>query len=536
MSGMIECTVDVSDITPGQMKEVSVGDGKVLLVNDCGTFRALSNKCTHYGAPLVNGVFGDGHVRCPWHGACFDVCSGDIEDFPGLDSLYTYEVKAKGEGTVTVCASEQDLKAGKHVKPVAQLSCGANQTILIIGGGPSAAVCAETLRQEGFSGAVIVATKEKHVPYDRPKLSKAVSVTLDQIALRIKAYYDERKFEFKFEKEAVRVDTAGKTVTFKDGESLTYSKLVLATGTYARVLTQIPGHDLQNVTTLRSLDDAQFISEHSEGKNVVILGTSFIGVELAAALAGKAKSVTVVDLVEAPFQLALGKEVGGAVKKLLDEKGVAFRFKTTAKQFEGVDGKVAKVTLTDDTSLPVDLCVMGVGVLPVTDFLKDSGLDLSDRGFVNVNKYMQTSVPGVYAVGDITQFPLFMAEDASVNIQHWQMANQQGRVAALNLVGKVTEIKSVPFFWTVVCGKSLRYTGYGVGYDDIHVHGSMEELKFVVYYFKKCKVVAVASLQHDPIVSQAAEMFYQGQPLTKKDILEDPIGWVKRLKSGSRKV
>lgn len=403
------------------------------------------------------------------------------------------------------------------------------QTVLIIGGGPAALVCAETLRQESFKGHIVIATKEKHLPYDRPKLSKALGVTVESITLRDKKFCDDHQIEFKFEHEAEKVDVECKKVTFKSGQQLSFDKLVLATGTTPRVLTMIKGHDLKNVTTLRTYDDAHFIAEEAQGKNVVILGTSFIGVELAAALADKAKSVSLVDLVEAPFQLALGKDVGNVVKKLLAEKGVQFHFQTSASEFVGSGGKIKEVVLQNGTKLPADLCVMGVGVVPVTDFLKGSGINISDRGFVTVNKRMQTLNPNVYAVGDISQFPLFMVNDESVNIQHWQMAHQQGRIAGLNIAGKATDIHSVPFFWTVVCGKSLRYTGYGFGYDDIVVSGNFDEQKFVAYYTKGDHVVAVAAMNSDPLASQAADYFLSGQTLTKQEIKKDAAAWTRKL-------
>jgi NADPH-dependent 2,4-dienoyl-CoA reductase/sulfur reductase-like enzyme/nitrite reductase/ring-hydroxylating ferredoxin subunit len=501
---------------------------KILLLRENGKYYATGAKCSHYGAPLVNGSFCGGRVRCPWHGACFNIKNGDIEDFPGLDSIPSFEVVITG-GQIHVRANKSKLDHAKRVKTtVAHSSCD-KTVVLIIGGGPAAAVCAETLRQEGFQGQIIVATKESHLPYDRPKLSKVLAVTPEQIALRDKAYYDSNNIEFKFNMEATGVDAANKTVQFKDGSTITYTKLVLATGTYARTFTTIPGHDLENIKTLRSVDDAQFIAAHATGKDVVIMGTSFIGVEVTAALVDKAKSVTIFDVCEVPFQLALGKEVGTAVKKLLDGKGVKSHFQTTVSEFVGSEGKLTQVVLKDGTILSADLCVLGVGVLPVTDFLKSSGVNISERGFVVVDKNMKTNLDDVYAIGDIAQFPLFIANDDSVNIQHWQMAHQHGRVCALNIAGKKTDVHSVPFFWTALFGKSLRYTGYGFGYDDIIFHGDLNEPKFVAFYTKGDKVIAVASMNMDPVAAQAAQMMQHKQTITKSEVQSEPLGWTKRI-------
>jgi NADPH-dependent 2,4-dienoyl-CoA reductase/sulfur reductase-like enzyme len=215
--------------------------------------------------------------------------------------------------------------------------------------------------------------------------------------------------------------------------------------------------------------------------------------------------------------------------QLLDEKGVQFRFKMTPEKFVGSDGKLKEVMLKDGTILPADLCVVGAGVLPVTDFLKGSGLNISDRGFVVVNKHMETSENSVYAVGDIAQFPLFLSNDDSINIQHWQMAHQHGRICALNIAGKKTPIHSVPFFWTMLCGKGLRYTGYGFGYDDVVIHGDVNELKFVAFYTKGDKVIAVATMNNDPVAAQAAQVMLREQAISKEEVKKDPLGWTKTL-------
>lgn len=518
----------VDDLKDGEMKEVEVGGTKVLLFKSDGKFHATGAKCSHYGAPLAKGVFCDGTVRCPWHGACFNVATGDIEDYPGLDSIPTFDVEVV-DGKVRVKAKKGDLENHKRVRNMLTTAPTSKTTVLIIGGGPSATVCAETLRQEGFQGRIVMATKENHLPYDRPKLSKALDIKADQITLRDKNFFSKYHIEVMLGKEATAVDLSKKSVKFKDGKSLTYDKLVLATGTSARVLTMIPGYDLKNVLTLRTVDDAHAIAASAAEKNVVIIGTSFIGMEVAAALAGKASSITVIDMSETPFQATLGKEIGAAIQKVLEEKGVQFRFKTNTDKFVGKKGKLTEVVLKDGTVLPADVCVVGAGVLPVTDFLKDSGLTISDRGFLVVNKMMETNQEGVYAIGDVAQFPLFLVNNESVNIQHWQMAHQHGRICGLNIAGKRTEIHSVPFFWTMLCGKSLRYTGYGFGYDDIVIHGDVAELKFVAFYTKGDKVIAIATMNNDPIAAQAAQVLLREQIITKAEIKADALGWISKL-------
>ncbi|XP_060076047.1 apoptosis-inducing factor 3-like [Ylistrum balloti] len=526
-SDVIEAVVcDEGELQDGVMKEVALGEGKVLLVKEGSDIHALGAQCTHFGAPLVKGAYCKGRVRCPWHGACFDVRTGDIEDYPGLDSIHKFGVSV-ADGKVKVKANKTALKNFRRQRNMCKAKGDDTDNVLIIGGGPASVVCAETLRQEGFTGEVSIATKEEHLPYDRIKLSKAMDVKPAAIALRGEDFYKNADINILTQKEAEAVDTENKSVTFKDGSSQTYGSLVLATGGSPRVL-PIPGIDLENVRMLRTPADANYIAENAVGKNVVIIGSSFIGMEVAAYLADKAGSVSVVDIIKTPFQLVLGDKVGELLKQLHEDHGVKFFLERGIKEFSGKDGHVTEAVLSDETRLPADLCILGVGVVPTTDFLKSSGLTMN-RGFLTVNKFMETNLPDVYAAGDIVEFPLFTEGDKNVNVQHWQMAHAHGRTAALSIVGKKTEITSVPYFWTVMYGKSIRYTGYGAGYDDIVFHGNVDDLKMVAFYTRGEDVVAVASLNFDPLVSQAAEMMAKGLKISKSEIQEKPDTWVDKL-------
>ncbi|XP_048247566.1 apoptosis-inducing factor 3-like isoform X1 [Haliotis rufescens] len=515
------------DLKDGEMREVEVAGGKVLLTRDKGEYYAVGPKCTHYGAPLANGVLCNGRVRCPWHGACFNVKTGDIEDFPGLNSLPTFEVSVR-DSKVYVKADAETVKKASRVKSMVKHVADNKQTFVLVGGGPATVECAETLRQEGFTGKVVIVTREKHLPYDRPKLSKAMDIKPEAIALRDADFYKSHDIEIQMEKEVVSVDSSGKSVKLSDGGSVQFDKLLIATGGKPRTL-PIPGLDLQNVCQLRTPGDANYIASAAQGKKVVIIGSSFIGMEVASCLAEKAESVSVVDLIKVPFQLTLGDKVGAALQKMHEDKGVKFYFERSVKEFVGEDGKVTEAILSDGTKLEADLCVLGIGVVPATDFLKDSGITMTTRGFITVDKSLQTNMADIYAAGDIVEFPLFTAGDQQANIQHWQMAHQHGHTAALNMLGKTTEVHSVPFFWTVQYGKSVRYTGYGPGYDDVVVHGDLEAPKFVAFYTKGETVVAVASLAFDPIVSQAAQLMLNGGTITKEEIKDDPKSWTSRL-------
>ncbi|XP_073646509.1 apoptosis-inducing factor 3 isoform X1 [Tursiops truncatus] len=461
----------IKDLENGQMREVELGWGKVLLVKDNGEFHALGHKCPHYGAPLVKGVLSRGRVRCPWHGACFNISTGDLEDFPGLDSLHKFQVKIEKE-KVYVRASKQALQLQRRTKVMATCispSAGhsSSTNVLIVGAGAAGLVCAETLRQEGFSDRIVLCTLDRHLPYDRPKLSKSLDAQLEQLALRPKEFFRAQGIEVLTEAQVVTVDVRNKKAVFKDGFKLEYSKLLLAPGSSPKTLS-CKGKDVENVFTIRTPEDANRVVRLARGRNAVVVGAGFLGMEVAAYLTEKAHSVSVVELEETPFRRFLGERVGRALMKMFESNRVKFYMQTEVSELRAQEGKLKEVVLKSSKVLRADVCVVGIGAVPATGFLRQSGIGLDSRGFIPVNKMMQTNVPGVFAAGDAVTFPLAWRNNRKVNIPHWQMAHAQGttspaaawgRVAAQNMLAQEAEISTVPYLWTAMFSKSLRYAG-----------------------------------------------------------------------------
>ncbi|XP_069471490.1 apoptosis-inducing factor 3-like isoform X4 [Ambystoma mexicanum] len=516
-----------TDLQDGEMREFDVEGHPVLLVKNNGTFSAVGSKCTHYGAPLVKGVLVGDRVRCPWHGACFNIKSGDIEEYPGLDSLPCFKVTVNN-GKVTISANKQMLENQKRVKAMSGSSKEDKSKVVIIGTGPASLVCAETLRQENFKGRIIMVTREKHLPYDRTNLSKAMNTQAAELSLRPAEFFSCHNIEVLTEKEAVSVDSQKRIVQLQDGTSLQYDQLLIATGSSPRRL-QCPGSELQNVFLLRNPEDANTISESAVGKRVVVVGSSFIGMEVASFLSDKAASVSVVGRTEVPFQAVLGPQIGNVAMKMLQERGVVFHMKSGVAELKGENGKVQEVLLEGGDMLPADVVVAGLGVTPCAGFLQGSEIATDSSGAIFVDQFMRASIVGVFAAGDVASFPLSILDGRRVNIGHWQMAHAHGRIVALNMIGHQVALNSVPFFWTSLLGKSIRYTGYGDGYTDILVKGKPEELSFLAFYIKDDLVVAAASMNFDPAVSQVAEILLTGRKITKEEAQSDDLSWLKRI-------
>ncbi|CAH3103418.1 unnamed protein product [Porites lobata] len=511
-TSMIEVTVGQYDdcLEDGTMKTIDIGEsGKALLVRENGQYYAIGHKCTHYGAPLATGHLCNGRVRCPWHGACFNVKTGDIEDFPGLDSVPKFEVVIKNDNVIVRAHLEQ-LKSHKRVKQMVKADTSYDKRVfVIIGGGGSAMKGAETLREEGFKGRVIMVTKECHLPYDRPILSKKLSASADSIKLRSDEYLKEYGIEFLYNVEATALDSNKKTVSLSNGTELNYDNVLIATGGKPRSL-NCPGVDLENVMLLRSPEDANKIVELVPGKNVVIIGTSFIGMELASNFADKAASVTCVGRSNIPFANIFGEKIGSMLKKVHENKGVKFITDAAVKEFKGENGKLTAVCFDNGTEIPADICIQGVGVIPSTDFLKSSGVPLSSRGDVVVDKYLK-SCEGVFAAGDIAHFPLKMLNGEAVSIGHWQISHKHGLTAARNMLGRKEEINTIPFFWTSQYGKSIRYCGHAKSFDDVIIEGDVDEQKFTAYYVKGDRVLAVATMGPGNACAKAANLMFEGK-------------------------
>lgn len=483
---------------------------------------------TDYGAPLVKGVLTtEGRLTCPWHGACFNAKTGDVEDSPALDSLPTFKV-AERDGAVYLTGEEATIKAGRR-KP--KLCASVKQDVdrvLVVGGGSGAVGLVEELREQGYQGQVTVVSKEGYLPIDRPKLSKALLTDLSKLQLRDLEWYRSGNVEF-VEDEVTGVNFSSKTVSTKNGQTLPYGKLVLAPGGTPRTL-PLPGFKvLGNIFVLRSVHDTRKIVDAigSKGKKIVIVGSSFIGMEVANATA-KENSVTVVGMEKVPLERVLGEKVGAAAQKGLEKNGVKFYMSAGVEKAEpsaSDPALVGSVLLKDGTSLPADLVILGVGVAPATEFLKgNAGVQLLQDGSLEVDElFAVKGTKDVYALGDIATYPYHGPGGGGkgVRIEHWNVAQKSGRTAARHIVNPSLKAEFfTPIFWSALAAQ-LRYCGNTMasGWDDLVIQGSLDEGKWSAFYAKGEDIVAVATMGTDPVMAQSSELLRLGK-MPKKSELE----------------
>lgn len=515
MSTKTIAVLDESDLLDGQMKQVEFDKGHVLLSRIGDNIHATSAFCTHYGAPLAKGVLtSDGRVVCPWHGACFNVCTGDIEDAPAPTALHSFKTHVK-DGKIYVTANVVDaLKENKERQPtLLNTSHEVGQTgLVIIGGGSGAFYAIESLREHGYAAPITILSKETNLPIDRTKLSKALITNPAQIEWRTAA---DLKIKYgtsvRLGVEVTSVDLANKKVIFDEGkDSLHYDKLIIATGGIPRRL-PIEGANLENVYTFRGIPDAQKVNDAAQaGKKMVVIGSSFIGMELVATvLKRKLASIDVIGMDQYPFEPVLGKEVGAGLMKYYESQGVKFHMSTKVEKIAALEDNpnLASGVVVDGNTIPADFIVMAVGVSPATGFLKESGIDVEANGGVRVDEYLRVrSVSGddVYAIGDIAIYP--QIHGGETRIEHWNVAGNHGRAVGKTISGSPQPFAKVPIFWSAL-GQNLRYCGIGHQYDDIIIEGDPGEMKFIAYYVNQGRIVAVSCMQNDPVVSKASELF-----------------------------
>jgi NADPH-dependent 2,4-dienoyl-CoA reductase/sulfur reductase-like enzyme/nitrite reductase/ring-hydroxylating ferredoxin subunit len=489
MSGEQELTgpdlvqgIALADLADGALLQGHAGGEPVLLARQGDEVFALGAHCTHYGGPLAEGIMAEATVRCPWHHACFDLRSGEAVGAPALNALQRYEVIREGDR----------VRVGGKLAPAPRpRRPGGPATIVIAGAGAAGNAAAEELRRQGYGGRIVLVGREDSVPYDRPNLSKdylAGTAQEEWIPLHPPEFYAEQEIELRLESEIVGLDVDRRQLQLANGDALAFDGLLLALGAEP-VRLKLPG--AERLLYLRSLADSRaIIARAAKARRAVVLGASFIGLEVAASLRARGLEVVVVAPEAHPLERVLGPDLGAFIRGLHEEKGVEFRLGQTAASIgEG------EVTLASGERLAADFAVAGVGVRPAVAIAERAGLRVDDNGIV-VDEYLETSARGIYAAGDSAHYPDPRSGER-IRVEHWVAAERQGQAAARNLLDLRRPFTDVPFFWSQHYDVVVSYVGHAKRWDRIDLAGSLAERNAIAAFRASGEIRAVATIFRD---------------------------------------
>ena len=494
--------IPVADLADGAMLVGHVGDDEVLLARQGDDVFAVSAHCTHYHGPLAEGLLVDGTVRCPWHHACFSLRTGEPVRPPALSPLDCWSTERR-DGRVFV-TGKKAAQAATRARPAAAWP----ERVVIVGGGAAGFAAAEMLRRQDYQGSITMLSNDDAAPVDRPNLSKdylAGNAPEEWVPLRPDDFYTENGIELRLKTNVAGIDPSAREVRLSDGGSVPYDRLLLATGAEPIRLT-IPGATNAHVHTLRSLADSRAVIERAKGaRRAVVIGASFIGLEVAASLRAREIEVHVVAPEKRPMERILGPAMGDLVRRLHEEHGVVFHLEDTPAAIED-----RRVRLASGVVLEADLVVMGVGVHPRIELAERAGLAI-DRGVV-ANAFLETSAPGIFAAGDIARWP-DPHSGQSIRVEHWVVAQRQGQMAALNMLGNHDPFVAVPFFWSQHYDVPINYVGHAERWDELTVDGDIAAKDCLVRYKSKGRTLAAASIYRDVASLQEEVSLERSRPV-----------------------
>jgi 3-phenylpropionate/trans-cinnamate dioxygenase ferredoxin reductase subunit len=367
---------------------------------------------------------------------------------------------------------------------------------LLIGGGLAAANCARWLRDEGADGSILVVGREPHAPYNRPPLSKGYlqgGESFEDALFRPDEWWGENDVELLTRTSVMKLDAGARVATLSNKEEVAFDKALLATGANVRRL-RVDGADLDGIHYLRAVANSDGIREEAEkAERAVLVGGSYIGCEVAASLtSAHGVKCSIVMLEDVTFERQFGAEVGGYFQGVLEEHGIEVHGGDELERLEGEDGRVSRVVTKGGLELDCDLVVIGAGVAPDVMLAKQAGLELGEAGGVKCSACLETSVPGIYAAGDICEYDS-PVHGRPIRVEHWDVAFNHGRTAALNMMGRKTEHAVVPYFFSDLADwSSMEYVGPGTG--EPVIRGSLEDGDFTVFYLDGGRVTAALTV------------------------------------------
>jgi 3-phenylpropionate/trans-cinnamate dioxygenase ferredoxin reductase subunit len=382
----------------------------------------------------------------------------------------------------------------------------------IIGGGEAGFNCARWLREEGADGSVLLIGREPDQPYYRPDCSKDFlrgEKPREEVLFRPPEFYEEQQIELLSKVSAVSLDTGERRVKLSNRDEIRFGQALLATGANVRRL-NVPGCNLEGIYYLRTLGNSESIRENAAGKRVVLIGGSYIASEVAASLTELGSSCSLVMLEPVLLSRGFGEQAGRFFQDRLEEHGIQVYGEETLAEFAGSDGRVTKVITEAGRELEADAVIMGTGVIPDVTLARNAGLELGDSGGVRVDSGLQSPVPGLYAAGDIAEYDSVI-HGRPIRVEHWDVAFNQGKTAALNMLGRSQPHDVVPYFFSDLSDwASLEYVGPAARWDREVVRGSIEDGEFSVFYLDGGRLAAALAVGRSDDIEHATRLIKAG--------------------------
>lgn len=387
---------------------------------------------------------------------------------------------------------------------------------LLIGGGLASGNCSRWLRESGADGSILLAGREPELPYNRPPCSKEYlqgKESREEALFRPPEWYEEQQVEVLTKVSVTGLDVSERMVTLSDGTDVGFEQALVATGARVRRL-NVPGGELEGIHYLRTLSNSSAIREDASGKRVVLIGGSYIATEVAASLAERGSSCTLVMLEPVVLDRAFGGQAGRFFQDRLEEHGIQVYGDESLDRFEGSGGRVSRVITTGGRELEADTVVMGTGAVPDVALARAAGLGLGERGGVLVDSRLQSSVPGIYAAGDMAEYESVVHGGRQLRIEHWDVAFNQGKTVALNMLGADRPHDVVPYFFSDLSDwSSMEYIGPASEWGQEVVRGSIQDGEFIIFYLNGGRLAAALSVGRSDDLEHARRLLVAGADL-----------------------
>jgi 3-phenylpropionate/trans-cinnamate dioxygenase ferredoxin reductase component len=389
----------------------------------------------------------------------------------------------------------------------------------LIGGGLAAGNCARWLRESGADGSILLIGREADLPYNRPPCSKGYlqgTESREDTLFRPPGWYEEQQVEALTRVSVKSLDTSERSLELTDGQSVSFDKALVATGAGVRRLS-VPGAELEGIHYLRTLGNSDTIRDDASGKRVVLVGGSYIATEVAASLTERGSTCSLVMLEPIAMSRHFGEQAGRFFQGRLEEHGIRVHGGDELERFEGTGGRVTRVVTKSGLSLDADAVVIGAGAVPDVRLARTAGLEIGDRGGVLVDSRLQTAVPGIYAAGDIAEYESVVHGGRRLRVEHWDVAFNQGKTAALNMLDRDQSHDVIPYFFSDLSDwASLEYIGPAHEWEQEVVRGSIDDGEFTIFYLHDGRVAGALAVGRSDDLEHAKRLLTDGTDVSDR--------------------